>query len=204
MQRHTSEDRVQYLAGVRWLDPTKVLPLERSTAELSRAVSTFSTTATARCSGSGCSTSSISDHVDDDWNARGLTEEGPGWQQEIGLTAADLELMQREYTPLPIQPRRSSRTHDVPFYNDRLCDLSSQTAPNRSQTDPKSECTQWHRRFCTPAAPLAEIAGPTPTLASTAGTLAPRSGCATAACCGRSLSPAFSGSEMAIACAVLQ
>ena len=51
--------------------------------------------------------------IDDDWNARGLTEEGPGWQQEMGLTAADLELMQQEYvaTALAMQKKVVPRRH---------------------------------------------------------------------------------------------
>ena len=35
--------------------------------------------------------------IDDAWNAKGLTEEGPGWMEEMELTAEDLRRMQSEY-----------------------------------------------------------------------------------------------------------
>ena len=35
--------------------------------------------------------------IDDAWNTKGLTEEGPGWQDEMELAAVDLAKMQQEY-----------------------------------------------------------------------------------------------------------
>ena len=35
--------------------------------------------------------------IDDQWDAKGLTEEGPGWQEEMELTATDLVTIASEY-----------------------------------------------------------------------------------------------------------
>ena len=97
---------------------------------------------------------------------RGLTEEGVGWEQEMGLTETDLRLMETEYVTTllamqkkvvetggfmwqlmncfhaptdptkQVEPANWSQSHYMPFYNDRLCHYSSQTAPNRSQVKP--------------------------------------------------------------------
>jgi hypothetical protein len=101
--------------------------------------------------------------IDDDWNAKGLTEEGPGWQEEMELSPADLVSMQKEYATT-IQAVREKIVAQGGFiwqmvtpsgpFPARMEEGNNWLALNNRS---KAQCTSWHRANCVPAAPLSQL-----------------------------------------------
>ena len=101
--------------------------------------------------------------IDDRWNAHGLTEEGPGWQEEMELTATDLATMVREYNKTMNEVQKKV-LNSGGFINNLLQPsgpFPPHPLPNHSWLSPnnqsKATCTTWLRSACVLEAPLSKL-----------------------------------------------
>lgn len=104
-------------------------------------------------------------YVDDMWSHEGPSEEDSHAVEDCGLSAEDVQDLIDGWQD--VQIRFEAALQEAGKYAFQLlnceddatvCAFPPQTAPNRSQSDPKSQCTQWLEDACSETSTIRDVA----------------------------------------------